>query len=78
LSNPTALGHVFEDVDHLLIGQAAVEQGRAGPLAEALGASLTAEHPAGAIRAVAERHPQVAMATPAVLGAVRIQATETG
>jgi hypothetical protein len=76
LSDAVALGDVMEDRDGLLRRQVRAEERGALSLGEAGLAGPAAEHAAGLLGAVAMGNGEISGSPLAVLGAIRIQATE--
>ena len=76
LADADALLEVGQDGDGFLVGETAVEEGGPLTLAEAVLAGTAGEITPLLGRAVAEGDAEVAQATPAVVGAVRILAAE--
>jgi len=76
LPDATAFAEVMQDRDDLVVRESSVEQGRALALGEAILAGTAGEHAALLVPAVAESDPEVATAALAVIGAIRVLATE--
>jgi hypothetical protein len=76
LADAHALAEVVEDGEGFVLGESAVEQGGALPLAEAVLAGAAGEVTPLLVWAVAESHAEVAQTTPTVVGAVGILAAK--
>ena len=77
-SDPGAVGQVFDQVDGLLLGQTTAEQGGPLPLREAGLAGTAVEEPMLLGLAVAATNGQIAVVPLAIIGAIRVLATEAG
>ena len=75
LSNAATVVEVGEDGASLLVGEPAIEEGRALAFGEAFLASAAGEH-AALLRAVAEGDAEVVQAAFAVVGALGVLAAE--
>jgi hypothetical protein len=73
-----AVGQVADQVDGLVLGQTRAEQGRPLPLGEASLAGAAVEQPMWPGLAIAAADGQFADPPPAVVGAIRLLATEAG
>ena len=75
-ADAAAFLEVGEDVEDLLVGEAGAEQRRALAFGEALLTSAADEQASLLVRAVAEGDAEVVAAAAAVVGALRVLATE--